>query len=125
MTKRYPDKETRREQAYRRLDTRDPVCAICGYAGHPAAMELAHIAPREFHGDKVPLCANCHRELSDAEKDYPYAPETDNPQMETIGRYLIALSDFLQMIARTLAQFGAWLVEQSAHVLAHEPEDDS
>jgi hypothetical protein len=65
---------------------------------------------------------NCHRELSDAEKDYPYAPQSINPQMETIGRYLLALAEWFQRIAATIALFGAWLLEQSEHVPPHEPE---
>ncbi len=122
MTNKYPDNETRREQNYRRLGTRNPICVGCGYCNSPAAMELAHIAPRKFHDDAVVLCSTCHREQSDTDKDYSYAPQTNNPQMETIGRYLIALSEFFQMLARTTAEFGRWLLEQSAHVLPYEPE---
>lgn len=71
MTKRYPDKDTRRERAYRRLGTRNPVCIGCGFAGQPEQMELAHIAPRGFHDNVGVLCRNCHGLQSDAEKDYP------------------------------------------------------
>ncbi len=122
MTKTYEDIETRREKDFRRLRTRDPICVGCGYCKSPAAMELAHVAPRKFHDDAAVLCSTCHREQSDAEKDYSYAPTTDNPQMEMIGRYLIAVSDFLKMIAETLAGFGHWLLEQAEHVLPYEPE---
>ena len=122
MTQTAPDIETRREKDYRRLRTRDPICVGCGYSRHPAAMELAHITRKKFHDDAAVLCSTCHREQSDSEKDYSYAPQTSNPQMDTIGRYLIALSEYFQMIARTTAEFGRWLLEQSANVLPHEPE---
>ncbi|KCZ60299.1 hypothetical protein [Hyphomonas atlantica] len=102
--------EMRRERDYKRLRTRNPICIHCGYHNHPAAMELAHIAPREFHDDGGVLCSNCHREVSDPEKDLPYAPQTQNPQIETIGRYLLALAEWFERIARTIAEFGAFLL---------------
>lgn len=102
--------EMRRERDYRRLRTRNPICLHCGYHNHPAAMELAHIAPHKFHDDAGVLCSNCHREVSDPEKDLPYAPQTQNPQIETIGRYLLALAEWFERIARTIAEFGAFLL---------------
>ncbi len=108
--------EERREQDCKRLRTRHPICIKCGYDKHPAALELAHMVPKSIHDDGGALCRNCHREESDAEKDYPYSPETDNPMMETIGRYLMALAAWFRGIAGTLEGFGQWLLEQ-AHVL--------
>jgi len=123
MTNKQPDIDTRRERDYRRLRTRNPICVGCGYSNSPAAMELAHIAPRKFHGDAVVLCSTCHREQSDTEKDYSYAPQSNNPQMETIGRYLLALAEFFRMIAKTAAEYGQWLLEQSEHVLPYKVEE--
>ncbi|WBQ14214.1 hypothetical protein L2D00_05900 [Hyphomonadaceae bacterium BL14] len=114
--------EERREKDFRRLRTRNPICLACGYADHPAAMEFAHIAPRKFHDDGGVLCSNCHREQSDTEKDFSYAPVTKNPPMEIIGRYLLALSEWLTRIGGTLAEFGRWLLEQAEHVLPYYPE---
>lgn len=114
--------ELRRESDYRRLRTRNPICQCCGYMNHPAALEFAHIAPRKFHDDGGVLCSNCHRELSDIEKDFSYAPQSENPQMETIGRYLLALAEWFRRIAETIAQFGEWLLEQSEHALPHDGE---
>ena len=113
--------ESRREKDYKRLRTRNPICLACDYMKHPAAMELAHIAPRQFHDDGGVLCSNCHREMSDTEKDFSYAPQSINPQMETIGRYLISLAEWFKRIAETLAAFGAWLLDQSEHVPPYEP----
>ncbi len=114
--------DERREQDYKRLRTRNPVCVLCGYDKHPAALELAHIAPKGFHDDGAALCRNCHREISDGEKDYPYSPETNNTKMETIGRYLLALAEWFRGIASTLEGFGQWLLEQ-AHVLFPSQEE--
>jgi hypothetical protein len=116
MTDILTAEELRREKDYRRLRTRNPICLHCGYSNHPAAMELAHIAPRKIHDDAGVLCSNCHREMSDPEKDRPYAPVTQNPQMEIIGRYLLALSEWFIRIAETIAEFGRWLLQQAEHV---------
>ncbi|MHA6288664.1 hypothetical protein [Maricaulis sp. CAU 1757] len=115
--------EKRREADYRRLGTRNPICLTCGYSRHPAAMEYSHLAPRKFHDDGGVQCSNCHREVSDTEKDFSYAPVTNNPQMETIGRYLLALAEWLTRIGVTLAEFGEWLLGQAEHVRPYEPED--
>lgn len=114
--------DKRREADFRRLRTRHPICLTCGYMGHPAAMEFSHLAPRKFHDDGGVQCSNCHREASDAEKDFPYAPVTGNPMMETIGRYLLALAEWLQTIGGTLAEFGEWLLAQAPHVLPYDGE---
>lgn len=114
--------EKRREADYRRLRTRNPVCLTCGYMKHPAAMEFSHVAPRKFHDDGGVQCSNCHREVSDKEKEFSYAPTTANPMMEKIGRYLLALSEWLTRIGVTLEEFGKWLLAQAPHVLPHKGE---
>ena len=119
------NEDKRREADFKRLRTRNPVCLSCGYSDHPAALEFAHIAPRKFHDDGGVLCSNCHREQSDQEKDFSYAPTTGNPMMETIGRYLLAVAEWLKRIADTFITFGEWLLEQAEHVLPYEPEAES
>ena len=116
------DAEIRRQKDFRRLRTTTPICLSCGYSKSSSALELAHIAPKRFHDDGGVLCSNCHREMSDAEKDLSYSPQSANPQMETIGRYLLALSDWLTRIAETIAAFGAWLLGFAENSPAIEPE---
>ena len=116
------DADIRRQKDFRRLRTQTPVCLSCGYSGSSSALELAHIAPRQFHDDGGVLCSNCHREMSDAEKDLSYAPQSENPQLETIGRYLIALSEWFKRIAETIAAFGRWLLDFAESSDAIEPE---
>ena len=86
MPENLSPKQKRLERHYRRLRTRTPVCLTCGFDRHPAALEYSHIVPRKFHDDGGAQCHNCHSEFSDAERDLPYAPETQNPQMETLAR---------------------------------------
>lgn len=123
MTNTYPEEESRRANDYRRLRTHNPICVGCSYCDHPAAMELAHIIPRKFDDDAVVLCSNCHRKQSDAEKDYSYEPTTGNPLMETYGRYILSVADFLKLIASKFEEIGHWMLEQAQHVLPHCPEE--
>lgn len=115
--------EKRLEKHYQRLRTRNPVCLTCGFDRHPAGLQFSHIAPRKFHDDGGAQCHNCHSQRSDAERDLPYSPQTQNPMMETIGRYLLALADWMKQVGETLAAFGAWLLEQAPHVLPYQQED--
>ena len=65
-------RERRRQRALERLGMNNPRCVVCGY-DDPLALELHHIAGRA-HGDElVPVCRNCHRPLSDMQKDHPAA----------------------------------------------------
>ncbi len=116
------DADVRREQDYKRLRTQTPICLTCGYSGSPAAMEYSHHVPKGFHDDGGVQCSNCHREVSDIERDYSYEPQSANPQMETIGRYLIALAEWFERIANTIAGFGEWLLDFAQSSKAIEPE---
>lgn len=114
--------EKQREKDYRRLRTRTPVCLTCGYSGSSSSMHYSHIAPRRFHDDGGVQCLNCHGERTAAERGQSYEPQSENPQMETIGRYLLALADWLSRIAETIAAFGAWLLDVAESSPNIEPE---
>jgi len=104
------DREERMARHAKRLRTPHFVCLTCGFDRHPAALEYSHIAPRQFHEDGGPQCRNCHSQFSDEERGLPYKPESGNPQIETIGRYLLALAEWMVRVAETIAAFGAWLM---------------
>jgi hypothetical protein len=103
--------ELRLSKHAQRLRTWEFICVTCGGHFHPAALEYSHIAPRKFHDDGGPQCRNCHAAFSDEERDLPYGPQSQNPQIESIGRYLLALSAWFSRIAETIAEFGRWLMQ--------------
>lgn len=104
-----PDtEEARLERAFRRLGTRHPSCVTCG-ENYPHALELHHIGEQAHHDDLSIVCRNCHRKLTDAQKDR-LAVRADNPTDEIIGRYLYGLADLFRMIADTLTQFARELL---------------
>jgi len=68
MAKKF-DAEDRRQQQLRRLGTQNPICVGCGELD-PAVLELHHIAGRKHSEDLSIVCANCHRKLSDKQRDH-------------------------------------------------------
>lgn len=115
MPKKPLDREDRLERHYRRLGTRDPKCVTCGKRDpdHPEIYELHHVGKRS-HEDVVIECANCHRQLSERQKDHsPHRHSQPIGMMATIGHYLLGLADLLAMIVEALKAFGAWLLGQS------------
>ena len=112
MTKR-TDEEDRRQQRLRRLGTQTPICVACGESD-PAVLELHHIAGRAHDDDESIVCANCHRKLSDKQRDHSHGgPTPVEGQSARMGHYLLGLADLLAMVVHTLRKFGALLISQS------------
>ncbi|WP_139068743.1 MULTISPECIES: HNH endonuclease signature motif containing protein [unclassified Hyphomonas] len=106
-------KELRKEAHFRRLKSRNPICLRCGYNTCPAALEYAHVIPRKFGvGDGGALCRNCHREITEAEVGLGFTPQAEDRELEQAGRYVLALGEWLEIIARTLKHFGASLLQR-------------
>jgi ferredoxin len=114
MTKQL-DREDRLERHYRRLGTRNPVCVSCGKCEpeHPEIYELHHVAGKSQHGQVSVQCANCHRTLSDQQKDHVPPGPKPTGKMAQIAHYLLGLADMLAMIVQTLREFGAWLMSEA------------
>lgn len=114
MPTKHPDKEDRLEQHYRRVDTHEPRCVICGETD-PRCLEKHHIAGRRYHDGTALVCRNCHRKLSDDQLDH--APNTRAQPVEgkltAIGLFLLGLCDFLIMVVQTLREFGDWLISET------------
>ena len=99
--------EKRLERAYRRLGTRNPICVMCGET-NPHVLERHHVAGRLFN-ETVIICCNCHRKVSDPQKDR-HGLETFDPDETLIGHYLCGLADVLAAVAVTLKTFGERLL---------------
>ena len=112
MTKRI-DEEDRTQQRLRRLGTRSPCCVGCGET-NPAVFEQHHIAGRKHSDDTATLCLNCHRKLSDKQRDH-VPPGSNDPigPLAGIGHYLLGLADLLALIVEALRKFGTWLMGQA------------
>lgn len=100
----------RLERAHERLGTNAPQCIHCG-ENYAHCLEEHHIAGRAMHDDVVIMCRNCHRKLSDAQKDHPQTQSKSPNPLEVIGRYLLGLADLFRLIVERLDQFGRTLTE--------------
>ena len=107
-------RETRRQKALARLGTDHPICVCCGETNW-RCMELHHLEGKDFGKTLVCVCRNCHRKLSEAQKDHTRSASPGKPPLsgESIGRLLQGLADLLMLIAEKLWEYGAYLIEQA------------
>ncbi len=110
MTEREKKYETRRQKAFDRLGTDEPICAFCGETDW-RCMELHHIAGDGFDQTLVTVCRNCHRKLSEMQKDHPAKLGEEVTTLEKIGHFLLGLADLFLLLATKLLEFGEYLVE--------------
>ena len=117
MTKKR-DSGDRRQQKLRKLGMQNPRCAICNESD-PCTLELHHIAGQKHSDDTAIICANCHRKLSDKQRDH-VPPDSREPagQLGVIGHYLMGLADLFSMLAEALRKFGTWLIGQATQAAA-------
>jgi hypothetical protein len=102
-------RETRRQAALDRLGTNKPRCTVCGETDW-RCLEAHHVAGRAYEEFRAIVCRNCHRKLSDMQKDQP--PKIGDPPWtsERIGHFLLGLADFLLLLAEQLRRFGGELI---------------
>lgn len=112
MNKDEKEKERRRQQAFERLGTTTPHCGICG-ENYPHCLEDHHIAGRHYDESTVEICMNCHRKLSDAQKDHPKAGEDPPSVLERIGHVLLGLADLLGLVIDKLKECGRLLISEA------------
>ena len=113
MTNTHLDKDDRLEQHCRRLGTHEPRCVICGETD-PRCLEEHHIAGRGYHNDTAVVCRNCHRKLSDDQRDHPPRDKSKPlDQLTAVGHFLLGLCDFLIAIALRLREFGHSLIAEA------------
>jgi len=106
------NRERRRQRACERLGTNNPRCPFCGVTDphtDPLVMELHHIGGRSFDDTLVPVCRNCHRILSDWQKDHPASMSNPPGDLERIGHVLLGLADMFELLGSRLRGYAAKL----------------
>jgi len=86
------------------------VCLGCG-CDLADSKEDDHMVGRK-HGDRVwPLCIPCHRKRSELQREEP--PPTANPRnaLEVIGRWLLSVKEYFELMCETLERFGRFLID--------------
>lgn len=104
----------RRERAHERLGSNEPRCLHCD-EDFPHCLELHHISGRAMHDDVVIACRNCHRKLTEFQKDHPPILSEPPHILEVIGRYLLGIADLFRLLIGRLDEFGRKLIELAAN----------
>ncbi|RXD03755.1 hypothetical protein EQZ23_15710 [Sphingomonas sp. UV9] len=108
-------RETRKQRRLEILGTNDPRCAKCG-DDRWQCLELHHVADHGQDEATVCICRNCHRVLSDLQKDHPPVDPKADPLLSTIGHFLLGLVDMLRIIVEKLQEFGLALIARASVV---------
>lgn len=103
-------KETRKQNRLEKLGTNNPVCVLCG-EDDDCCLELHHIAGRKYEDDLAIVCRNCHRKLSDEQKDHPKQLEKPPTNLECIGHMLLGVADLFALLVEKLREYGKFLIE--------------
>lgn len=103
-------RERRHQSALERLGTNNPRCVRCGNANW-RCLEKHHIAGQAFGDFTCIYCRNCHREVSDLQKDHPDKIGAPVGFHEALGHFLLGLADFFELLIRRLREFGNALIE--------------
>jgi hypothetical protein len=107
------NQERRKQKALERLGTNNPVCVLCGESDW-RCQELHHIAGKQFNAALAIVCRNCHRKLSDMQKDHPQQSSAPPDPVERIGHFLLGLADLLALLVDRLREFGKDLISRAA-----------
>src|SRR3984885_578365 len=110
MDKLELNRERRRQRSLERLGANNPRCPFCGF-NNPLALELHHIAGEAFDYTEVPVCRNCHRTLSDWQKDHPACIGDQPNDLERVGHALLGLADMFELLVN-------WLREHARNLIA-------
>ncbi len=108
-------REIRKQRALERLGSDGPRCVSCGEEDW-RCLEFHHISGRAYGEEGVVVCRNCHRKLSDPQKDHPPGlTAAQPPLLERVGHYLLGLADLLGMLVALMRVYGSQLIEAAMH----------
>jgi len=105
-------RDVRRRRALERLGTESPRCVICG-EDDPLVLELHHLPGQAFGNSLVIVCRNCHRKLSDRQKDHAEKIAEPPDALESIAHFMLGLADLFEFLIKTLRDFAAQLLDRA------------
>jgi hypothetical protein len=109
---RTDDYERRKQTRLHKLGTNNPRCAICGNSDW-RVIEEHHPDTRKRDKLVVHVCANCHRILSDDQKDHPEELQGCDEFFASGGKLLLGLVNMLALILERLREFGEALIARA------------
>ncbi|ROT93299.1 hypothetical protein EB810_14465 [Altererythrobacter sp. FM1] len=112
MTDKELAREIRKQRRLEKLGSNNPICGTCGEFDY-RVLERHHVAGRKHDPDTVIICRNCHRKVSDDQKDHPELTLHSDQMLHAIGLFLLGMADLLKLILEKLNEFGLALVERA------------
>ena len=112
MTDKELAREIRKQRRLEKLGTNSPICGTCGEADY-RVLEKHHVSGRKHDPDTVVTCRNCHRKVTDDQKDHPAIDANADAMLSAIGMFLLGLADLLELVIDKLAAFGLALIERA------------
>jgi hypothetical protein len=104
----------------------DPRCVVCGEV-RIWRLELDHIAGQKHDPTCSPLCANCHADRTFLQGLEPPGGENPTNVLEVIGRWLLGIAQWFELIVDMLWKFGEFLIGLARRGYGGElsfPKDD-
>jgi hypothetical protein len=106
------DEERRKQRRLERLGSQNPFCATCRETDW-RCLEIHHVANFGCDPTTVILCANCHRKVTDAQKDHPPHVDGADPLLEAAGLFLLGLAELMKLLIGKLYEFGTGLIARA------------
>jgi len=103
------DYEARKERALQRLGCDDPHCIVCGESDW-RCLELHHVTGKDYGDDLSTVCRNCHRKLSDAQRDHLAPSGSEVSTLEVIGRFLNGIADLFELCIERFREYASYLI---------------
>ncbi len=104
----------------------DPRCVVCGEK-RIWCLELDHLAGQKHDDACSPLCGNCHADRTFLQSLEPPGGDNTKNVLEVIGRWLLGIAEWFELIVDKLWQFGEFLIELARRGYGAEfslPTDD-
>jgi hypothetical protein len=116
MTKEQLARERRKQRRLAMLGTNEPRCGMCG-DDRWQCIEAHHPSDHDRDDTTVLLCRNCHRVVSDDQKDHLPHNSVADPMLDSIGHFLLGLADMLRIVVGKLYEFGQALIARAAPMI--------
>ena len=87
----------------------EPRCIVCG-EDRFWRLEFDHIAGQNHDATSAPLCTNCHADRTFLQSTEPKGGENPKNVLEVIGRWLLGIAEWFELILDTLYLFGEYLI---------------
>ena len=114
MDKKKLAREVRKQRRLEALGSNTPACGTCGETDW-RCLERHHVAGRKHDEATAHVCRNCHRIVTDDQKDHPPHDPGADAALAAIGHFLLGLGDLLRLAGEKLPASAAILIERAAN----------